>query len=419
MRSYPMFLKVALQSLLYRKGSVLLTIFSIALSIFVLLGVEHVRKEAKSSFSNTVSGVDLIVGARSGEINLLLYSVFRVGNATNNISWQSYQALQQHPKVAWSIPISLGDSHKGFRVVGTEHSFFEHYQYGQQQAVEFMDGQAFSELYDVVLGSEVAKQLNYQLEAPLVLAHGIAKTSFSQHKDSPFKVSGILKPTGTPVDNALYVSLAAIEAIHKNWQGGVDLSASKAAKKQLNPKDLIPTSITATMLGLNSKMATFSLQRWINNYDEEALMAILPGVALSQLWQMMGMMEATLRWLSILIFASAILGLAAMLLASMRERKNELMILRGIGASPSFILTLLISEALLMLSIGIALGISCLYLLILMANEMLTGELGMSLSLNLLNQENLYLLAAIYGCSFIISLIPAIKAYRVAAHSKI
>ncbi|MDW1873230.1 ABC transporter permease, partial [Vibrio sp. Vb0598] len=125
-------IKLAWKSLMNRKATAVLTIMTVAISVILLLGVERIRTQAKDSFANTISGTDLIVGGRSGQVNLLLYSVFRIGNATNNIDWKSYQEFSQHRAVDWAIPISLGDSHKGFRVRGTKHSYFEHYKYGSK-----------------------------------------------------------------------------------------------------------------------------------------------------------------------------------------------------------------------------------------------------------------------------------------------
>ncbi|WP_315982867.1 ABC transporter permease [Aliamphritea spongicola] len=218
--------RIAAKSLLNRRTSVVLTIISIAVSVALLLGVEKVRDQAKQSFANTISGTDLIVGARSGSVQLLLYSVFRIGDASNNITWQSYQDIAGHSRVAWTIPISLGDSHRGYRVVGTNTDYFKHYKYGRKQPLVFTEGQQFSALHDVVLGAEVAAKLGYQMGDELVVAHGTGNASFAKHEDQPFKVSGILAPTGTPVDRALYVSLEAIEAIHVDWQSGTYLPGS-------------------------------------------------------------------------------------------------------------------------------------------------------------------------------------------------
>ena len=211
-------LSVASRSLRYRLSGVLLTIASVALSVFVLLGVEHVRQEARTGFASTVSGVDLIVGARTGEINLLLLSIFRIGTATANVSWESVEQLEQQNNVVWTVPISLGDSHRSFRVIGTTESFFTRYKYGAKQPLTFQKGQSFDAVAQVVLGARVAKELGYQLGDSLVLSHGMADTSFTHHDQLPFSVSGILAATGTPIDNALFVGLEAIEAMHSDGE---------------------------------------------------------------------------------------------------------------------------------------------------------------------------------------------------------
>ena len=198
-------LKLAWKSLLNRKTTALLTILTVAISVILLMGVERIRTQAKSSFANTISGTDLIVGGRSGQVNLLLYSVFRIGNATNNIDWKSFEEFSNHRSVDWAIPISLGDSHRGFRVMGTNHSYFEHYQYGQKQHLSLAKGEEFDGLFETVIGSEVAKSLGYDIGTEIIIAHGISDVGFSRHENTPFKVVGILAPTGTPVDKTVHV----------------------------------------------------------------------------------------------------------------------------------------------------------------------------------------------------------------------
>ena len=336
-----MLTKLALLSLKDRKGSVMLSLMAMTVSIFVLLGVEHIRSQTKENFSSTVSGVDLIVGARTGSVNLLLYSVFRIGAPTNNIRWQTYENITNNKQVKWAIPISLGDSHKGYRVLGTTKNYFQHFSYGKKNRLAFKKGREFEQVFDLVLGSEVAHKLGYKLGDSVALAHGIAATSFSMHDDRPFTVVGILQATGTPVDQTLHVSLQGIEAIHIDWQQGIKRSNSTLTQSDLEQADLAPKSITAFMLGLKSKIATFQVQRAINQYTLEPVVAILPGVALSELWRMISILERTLLLVSALIFVAACLGVSAMLLASIRERRREIQLLRIIGAPP-YVLFLLI-----------------------------------------------------------------------------
>jgi len=406
------FAKLALQSLLDRKGSVVLSLMAMTVSIFVLFGVEHIRHQAKESFSNTVSGVDLIVGARTGSLNLLLYSVFRVGAPTNNISWETYKTIASSGKTKWAIPISLGDSHKGFRVLGTTRNYFQYYSYGSQQHLDFAKGKAFHQVFDVVLGAEVAKKLGYQLGDKLTLAHGIAATSFSPHDDRPFTVVGILASTGTPVDQTLHVSLQGIEAIHVDWQQGVKMPGSNITQAELVQADLQPKSITAFMLGLESKMATFRVQRAINRYAQEPLLAILPGVALSELWQMMNIIENTLLLVSALVFVAACLGVSAMLLSSIRERSREIQLLRVIGAPPYFLFFLIELEALLIALLSCVLGAGLLAACLVFSQDYLVSHFGLHVEVNFLTGNNLYLMAAIIFASAVVAIFPSFSGYR-------
>lgn len=401
-------IKSAWYSVLYRKGAVIMAVLSVAMSIYVCLGVEHIRTEARKNFVNTVSGVDLIVGPRTGSINLLLYSVFRMGNATNDIQWASFQTISEHPSVKWTIPISLGDSHKGFRVMGTNDQFFSRFRYGAQQSLVVAQGREFTTSNDVVLGANVARRLQYKLGDRIVLAHGIAEHSFSQHDDHPFTIVGVLKPTGTPVDNALYVSLEGIEAMHKNWQAGPSFG-QPATKAQ---DDLTPERVTAIMIGLNSKLATFKFQRWVNNFSKEPLMAILPGVVITELWQMMGMVERSLFAISLLIFIAAMFGITAMLLSSMRERAPEIRIMRALGASPLQNYCLLTAEALIIVFMGAALAIVSLLGSIVIVNQWLSASMGLFFSLNIFSSTNLWIITLMVLSVLLITLRPSIKAYR-------
>lgn len=414
-----MLVRLAIASLWNRKGSALLTLLAIAVSVFVLLGVELVRGQAKSSFYNTVSGIDLIVGARTGDINLLLYSVFHLGNATNNISWESYRQIADKPEVAWTIPIALGDSHKGYRVMGTSSDYFQHFRYGQKQPLAFAKGSAFADTFDLVLGSEVAKTLGYTLGDEVVLAHGLGRTSFSKHSDKPFTVVGILNATGTPVDQTLTVSLEGIEAIHLGWQNGVQLPRHLSAQQSPQHVDLTPESITAFMVGLQSKMATFSLQRQINGFQAEPLLAILPGVTLSQLWQLMSVMENTLRLISALVFFAALLGLAAMLLASIRERQQEIAVMRAIGAPPWFLLLLIEGEATLIALSGFVLASGALTATTALAAPLLAEKFSLFIDYALLAKPAAIVLALLLVSTVVIALIPGISAYRRALHQQL
>jgi len=405
-------INLALRSMWNRKLTASLTVIAIALSVTLLLGVEKVRNEARSSFANTISGTDLIVGARSGSVQLLLYSVFRIGNATNNISWQSYQEFAEHPKVKWTIPISLGDSHRGYRVMGTTDAYFEHYRYAKTHALEFSQGRAFDDVFETVLGAEVAEALGYQLGHEVVISHGLGNVGITQHKDKPFHVVGILKKTGTPLDRTVHVSLQAIEAIHLGWRGGTPRPSLKISTDQIRQLELQPKAITAFMVGLTSKISTFTVQRAINEYEEEALLAILPGVALQELWSMMSIAEQALLVISVFVVITGLIGMLTMILSSLNERRREMAILRSVGARPIHIFGLLVSEAGLLAAIGVVVGVVLLYALLFVAQPILESQFGLHISITMLSNYDFSLLAIIIAAGFIVGLVPALRAYK-------
>jgi len=403
--------KLAWKSLMNRKATGILTIMTVAISVVLLLGVERIRTQAKDSFANTISGTDLIIGGRSGQVNLLLYSVFRIGNATNNIDWKSYQEFANHRSVDWAIPISLGDSHKGFRVMGTNHSYFEHYKFGSKQPLTFNKGREFNGLFETVLGSDVAKQLGYDIGSEIIIAHGISDVGFSRHDNLPFKVVGILAPTGTPVDKTVHVSLEAIEAIHIGWENGARLGPTPKAQ-DLKNRDFQPNQITAMLIGLKSRIQIFSLQRQINTYPKEPLSAIMPGVALHELWGMMSVAEQALMAVSSFVVIAGLLGMLSSLLTSLQERRREMAILRAMGARPRHVFALLISEASLLTAAGIITGVTGLYTILAIVQPIIQQHYGIHLTLSILSTYEWILLGFVQCAGIVIGFIPAFRAYR-------
>ena len=402
--------RLALGSLLARSTTVGMTILAIGLSVALFLGVEKVRTGAKASFADTISGTDLILGARSGSVQLLLYSVFRIGNATNNVTWASYRHMAERDEVDWIVPISLGDSHRQFRVMGTSKAFFEHYRYRRDRALEVQQGVVMSDLFDAVIGSDVASALGYAAGDPIIVAHGLA--SFAMHDDQPFRVAGILAKTGTPVDRTVIVSMEAIEAIHVDWSSGARIPGQTTPVDEIRQMDLTPNAITAALIGVKSPLQTFALQRAINEYPEEPLMAILPGVALQELWQIVGIAETALLGVSAMVVVTALIGMMATMFSSLNERRREMAIFRAMGARPSTILGLLLLEAVLMATGGAALGLGLLYAGLVVAQPIVDQEFGLWLPIKAPDLLEIRVLAGVVAASAIVSLVPAIRAYR-------
>ena len=405
-----MILRLAIASLFARALTVGMTVLAIGLSVALFLGVEKVRTGAKASFADTISGTDLIVGARSGSVQLLLYSVFRIGNATNNVTWESYQDIENRSDVDWIVPISLGDSHRQFRVMGTTQAFFEHYKYRQGRSLEIADGQVMDDLFDTVIGADVAATLGYSVDDPIVVAHGLA--SFTEHKDQPFRVSGILEKTGTPVDRTVIVSMEAIEAIHVDWKSGAQIPGQSTPPDVIRQMDLVPKAVTAALIGVESPLQVFTLQRAINEYTEEPLLAILPGVALQELWGIVGIAETALLAVSAMVVVTALIGMMATIFSSLNERRREMAIFRAMGARPFTILSMLVLEAMVMAAVGALLGLVFLYIGLIVAQPILDSAFGLWLPIDAPTLREVWVLLGVVGAGAIVSFVPAIRAYR-------
>lgn len=408
---------LACKSAWSRRGALSLAIVSIMLSVALLLTVERLRHAAHDSFAASLSGTDLVVGPRDHPLRLLLHAVFHIGTPDTGMSWDSAQRIAADPAVAWTIPLSLGDSHRGFPVVATSRAFFAHYRYGRAQPLEFAVGADTGGLFRVVLGAEVARRLGYRSGDQLALSHGGADADHhpghgAEHGDKPFTVAGVLAPTGTPVDRALYIGLHAMEAIHLDWHGGAPIPGLALSGADLRKFDLEPKQVSAVMVGLKQRAAVLRMQRNINTGPGEALTAVIPAVALDQLWDLTGSAERVLDAISALVLAVALCGLAAAVLAGLNERRRELAILRAVGARPLHIFLLLVCEGAGLTLAGAAGGFILVQLAAVGLAPWALAHWGLAFDMARPGVSELSLLAAVASAGLVASVIPGWRAYR-------
>jgi putative ABC transport system permease protein len=411
-------LRLARSSLANRAVATALTVSSIGLSVALLVGIENVRNGMRESFSSTVSRTDLIVGARGGTIQMLLYSVFGMGSPTSNISYETYRAWSEHPAVAWTIPYALGDSHRGFRVIGTNESFYEHYRYRDARPLSLAEGRAAREVFDLVLGATVADELGYGVGDEVPVTHGLGATGLLTHGDKPFRVVGILARTSTPVDRALYVTLEGIEAIHIDWQtGGPPLPGTEVSAQDVLGMESIPiTQITSFFVGAKSRAETLFLQREVNQYEPEPLTAIIPGLALAEMWRGIGYAEQALGLVAAFVVVVGLLGMLVSIYTSLDARRREIAILRAVGVGPWRVGALLVIESGLLAALGAALGLAATYVLIALLQPVVDQRFGLFIPLKAPEQLEVLYLTLVVVAGFVLGLIPALKAYRTALH---
>ena len=410
---------IAARSALNRRGTLLLVVLSIALATALLLSLERLRSDIRNSVTRAVSGTDLVVGARTGPVPLMLHAVFHIGSgAANDISIDSVKAIAAHRAVAWAVPLSLGDSHRGRPVLGTTPEYFTRFAYADKQPLVVARGRVFSDtldgLYETLLGAEVAAALNYQVGSRLTLSHGLQATGelAHEHADKPFVVVGVLAPTGTPVDRTLHVSLRAIEAMHLDWAGGAPLPGLRIQPEFARKFDLEPKHVTALLVGLKSRAAVFVVQRFVADYAGEPLLAVLPGVALDDLWAIVGLGERALLAISGLVALVSLASLVAVVLAGLNERRRELAVLRAVGAGPRHVLLLLAAEGALVTLSGALLGTLAAAVAVLLAGPWVQQRLGITLQSGAPGAAQWGLVGAVVLAGMLASLVPGWRAYR-------
>lgn len=398
------------KSIKNRKFTSMLCVLSIALSVTLFLGIERIRNGAREGFTNTISKTDLIIGAKGGQLQLLLYTVFHIGGAVNNIRMSTYEEIKNNRLVEWSIPISLGDTYKGFRVVATDENFFLHYRFRGDKQVEFAHGKMPTDTFDVVLGHDVAKKFNLKIGDPIVLSHGISSEAILSHDNTPFHIVGIMAPTLTPIDTGVYIDLYGMEAMHFGWETGVPSGAPINADR-FKKENIQISQITSFMVKLKSRIAVLKMRREIDQYEKEPIMAIIPALALQEMWQTIGYVEQILFLVSLCVLLVGVLSILISLYTSINERRREMAILRSLGASSRHVFGLLIYESSFLVLVGCILGVASLYGLLIFVKPWLESNFSVYLEVQPLSiSEWLYLLG-IFIAGTLAGLIPAVKAY--------
>ena len=405
-----MVLGLAYESLRSRKFTTGLTVFSIALSVLLLVGVDRIRQGAQTGFEGTLSQTDLVVGARGGSLPLLLYAVFHIGTANNEISWDSYQHFAHHPAVLWTIPLSMGDSHRGFRVVATDDNFYEHYRYRGDHSLQLSKGVRPEGIFDAVLGSAVAAQLHYQLGQKIILSHGL-QGSFLNHAADPYTVVGILARTATPVDRAIYITLWDDEAMHLGWEHGAP-PLQPIPESQIRKSDLHITTISAFLLRTKSRIGTLFLQREINTYQPDPLTAIIPAMTLEDLWSVLSAADIALSLVSGAVLVVGLLVMLTALYTALNERRREIAVLRSLGLHARQIFMLFILESALISGTGAVLGVAAAYAVLYAVRIPIENRYGIPLAMVGVSSRVAYYMIAVVVGGALLGIIPAMRAYR-------
>lgn len=403
-----------------RRHALAMVALSVSVSVLILLGVQQLRHDARQSFTQALSGVDLIVGPRGSASELMLYSVFQVGRPSRNMAHEAYVALRALPQVRWAVPVQLGDTYRGFPVLGTTPELFEVFQ-TQGARLQWAQGRPFADpqadagaVVEAVLGAQVAARHGLSVGDRLVLTHGLSDGLAPDHADQPFTVVGVLQATGAPIDRNVIISLQGFEALHQGmgapglpWLGGVGAVPTVAERAALVPREL-----TAVWVGLHARTEVFSARRGIERLPQDSLMAVLPGVALDELWQVVKLAENALLAIGVLVAVSGMLSVAAVLMVGLSARRKELAVLRALGATPLALLGLVWLEALGVCLLGMLGGLVLHGLGLWALQDLLRTELGIAVQWGWPTAEVAWSLAGLVLAAWLAASVPALRAYR-------
>ncbi len=429
-----MLFALAWRSLRNRPVTSVLTVAAVALSITLLLGVEQARRGMRESFTGTIKGTDLVVGARGGTLQLLLGSVFGIGSPTGSVPYGVYEQWTKHPAIRWTVPLAIGDSHRGFRVIGTTPGLFEHWRYRSSGTLTFAQGKVLATPSDVVLGSDVAEKLGYALGSTVTVGHGLnAVAGLGDHETHPFTVVGILRQTFTPLDRALFVTLDGIEAMHGSdasaGPGGAPMMPGAEARPTMpgasaptvmpgapsapaNVFEDQPRALSAFLVGTKTRFETLRLQREINQFKGEPLTAVIPGVTLAELWKTLGAVEGGLRLVGALTIVVGLIGMLVALYSSLEARRREMAVLRAVGARPSMIVSLLVLESGLLTLVGCALGVGLTLGGFALAQGVIESNTGVHIAVQAPGALEWIYIGVVLAAGVLVGMVPAWRAYR-------
>jgi len=409
--------KLLIKSVRSRLLPVSLVIITLMASMVLLLSIERVQKATEAGFNQSISGVDTIIGPRSSSLELVLYTVFHLGRPTNNITMKTIDYIKQREDVEYLVPIALGDSHQGFRVIATEKNYFKYIKYSGDKPLSFSSGQAFEEISGAVIGADVAKRLNYQVGTKIHISHGSSRAVAKKHDDFSFQVKGVLKKTGTPIDQAVFIDLRGYELIHLGWQSGTKIFNLKQLDlSSLTEKELTPKTVTAAFVGLKSKLTLFRFAADIKKYPNEAISAVIPGIALSELWSMVGIVDQGFEFLSWIIIVISLISMVSLIISSIDSRKREMTIYRANGATPIYLSILVVLEAIFIGLTAIIGAIILVTLVTYFATEQLNLILGITPEFDWISWDEAKVFAIILISGIFSSLVPAIIVFKKNLH---
>lgn len=388
---------LALQSLRYKPLATALNLLLMAVGVAMMTFVLSASRQFEDSALRDVQGIDLVVGAKGSPLQLILSSIYHVDAPTGNIPLAAQAQLTQNRMVKKVIPLALGDSFNGFRIVGTNADYIAHY--GGVMA----QGKTFDAPMQAVFGAQAAARTHAVVGATFSGSHGLARGG-EEHKDAPYQVVGILKPTGTVLDRLILTPVASVWKVHE-IASGIDVN-DKEEKEAMDAE----RELTALLVQYASPLATVTMPRMINSQTN--LQAAQPALEAAKLFRLLGVGADVLRGIAAIVLLSAALSMFVALYNSLEERQTDLAILRTLGAPPRKLFSLLLVEGLLLALGGAVLGWLLGHAAVEVLGWLLSDDQNLTLTGLTIAPAEAWLALVTIIVGLAAALIPAWRAYR-------
>ena len=371
--------------------NLLLLTLGLASITFVLLTSEQIDR----AFERDLAGIDLVVGAKGSPMQLILAGVFHIDAPTGNISLADVQELSKQPMVAKLIPLSLGDSFRGFHIVGTTPEYLAHYR------MSFAQGEVWQQPMQTVIGSQVARDTGMQAGNSFIGSHGLG-TGGHDHGENPYRVTGVLAPCGCVVDRLIVTGIESVWQVHEKHMA-MDEDDRKAMEAE--------REVTMALITYKSPLAAVSFPRWVNTTTE--MQAAAPAIEVSRLLRMLGVGSEVLRGVGAVLLLTAGLSVFIAFWTAVRERRADLAMLRMLGATPFKVAGLLLCEALWLALLASILGLAAGHGLTALVGYLLEAQRSLPVTGRIWVPAEAWIPVAAAGVATLAVLVPVVSAYRV------
>ena len=330
------------------------TIAASALGAGLVLAVFAVSAQSERAFTGGAGGFDAVLGARGSALQLVLNTVYHLETSPGNLPWSEYERVRADPRVELAIPYAVGDSYRGFRVVGTTEELFRRLEGPGGESVRFLEGEPFDpSRREAVVGATVARTLGLGRGSRIRPQHGVgAGSTHAAEHDEEFVVTGVLEPTSTPTDRVVWIPIDGVFRM-----GGHELRGAGEVYTA-RPGEEIPEEhkeVSAVLLKLASDQAGFQLAQSINREGTRATLAWPIASSIRELFDKLGWVHRVLELTAYLVCLVAAGGILASLTNAMNERRGEFALLRALGARRRTVFTVIVLESSLLAGLG-ALG---------------------------------------------------------------